>query len=346
MSSPDASMNITVHRFLSKNTPPPTLLLDQGRNVVRQGVLNKSWYTPTFDQAIHESTRRTQFLYSPPPPRIPGNRSIELKEWDSSLDENEVYCLKDLVEFSTSDFSLRELIPVSTDREGNLSEGNKKLAHGPLNHLIPQPHILVPPNPRASSRQANITQYHRFKKSEPIPISPYALPFNDFDEYDRVGWIIPVRGKLPWPEATSAVLLDSIQALPSNPRKSQTKELEWTAAAITKFWEFLLQLRNARNLGPLGISFHAVPSPSVDGSVRVSRTAGTDTIHTARSSQLLSFSISSVDHIKIYHDWSQYSQLRNILDAWAFEPQSHKIRLLLGAKLVLMDARSRGILIL
>jgi hypothetical protein len=58
--------------------------------------------------------------------------------------------------------------------------------------------------------------------------------------------------------------------------------------------------------------------------------------------------ITFVDHIKVYHDAANSMQLRNLLDAWAFqsgEAGAHKVRLLKGARLVLLDERSKGMLV-
>lgn len=62
-----------------------------------------------------------------------------------------------------------------------------------------------------------------------------------------------------------------------------------------------------------------------------------------------------IDHIKIYHDTRFTMAIRNILDAWRFdavegttatgEPNIKKIRILKGARLVLLDERSKGVLV-
>jgi hypothetical protein len=71
-----------------------------------------------------------------------------------------------------------------------------------------------------------------------------------------------------------------------------------------------------------------------------------------------------VDHIKVYHDVEYAMLLRNVWDAWGFLPQVKgaevvidqnkwaggdaklkKIRILKGAKLVLVDERSKGVLL-
>jgi len=75
--------------------------------------------------------------------------------------------------------------------------------------------------------------------------------------------------------------------------------------------------------------------------------------------------LSSVDHIKVYHDVEYAMFLRNVWDAWGFSLQAEgvegvldqdrrgesgtkmrKVRVLKGAKLVLVDERSTGVLLL
>lgn len=67
-------------------------------------------------------------------------------------------------------------------------------------------------------------------------------------------------------------------------------------------------------------------------------------------------SLASVDHLKIYHEAPNSMHVRNALHAWSYvaphfeggvvasgKPQ--KIRMLKGAKLVLVNEKSKGILI-
>lgn len=58
--------------------------------------------------------------------------------------------------------------------------------------------------------------------------------------------------------------------------------------------------------------------------------------------------LSVVDYVKVNHDAFCRLHVRNALDAWSYEVRDmdgsvKKIRLLKGARLVLVDARSRGI---
>jgi hypothetical protein len=60
-----------------------------------------------------------------------------------------------------------------------------------------------------------------------------------------------------------------------------------------------------------------------------------------------------VDHVKLYHHAPNAMYLRNALHVWAYQADApieggekpEKIRLLKGARLALVDERSKGILI-
>lgn len=190
-----------------------------------------------------------------------------------------------------------------------------------------------------SKRQPDIPPY---KKSERIMISPYKLPLDGLTEWDRCTWLIPIRGKLPWPESTSAALPGSSQIIPIPPNPEFNK-ITWTQRAISQFWSFLLKIREAGTLGPFGLSFH--PPPSHFDPEKSSKSKPTQMNTYVASTSVVS--LSAVDHIKIYHDWPRSLQIRTIIDAWQFEnDEGKKIRLLVGAKLALLDDRSRGIMIL
>lgn len=181
-------------------------------------------------------------------------------------------------------------------------------------------------------------------------IPPYTLPLTGLTEWDRCAWLVPVRGSFPWTESTSGVLLGSSHDMPVPP-SAQANEIAWTPRAISRFWEFLLRLRDVGNLGPLGLSFHPASSqPAPDKSIRTSKTLATAK-HTGTNPNSTSsvdpfVSIAAIDYIKIYHDWPQSLYLRGVLDAWAFETGERKVRVLVGAKLLLLDDKSKGVMIL
>ncbi|KXN84015.1 hypothetical protein AN958_00574 [Leucoagaricus sp. SymC.cos] len=184
-------------------------------------------------------------------------------------------------------------------------------------------------------------------------IPPYTESLIEFHEWTHCSWLIPIRGKPAWIESTSAVLIESTSEHPvllPTPPNSQKNEITWTTTSVSRFWNFLVRIREAGNLGPIGLAFHAVPSPSLaDKWSRLSRTGNTNAVDSSISgTSTFSFlsSIASIDYIKIYHDWPRTYHLRSLLDAWSFESGEHKIRLLVGAKFVLLDEKSNGVMIL
>ena len=159
----------------------------------------------------------------------------------------------------------------------------------------------------------------------------------------RVAWLIPIRGTFPWENCTSGAFLDASCTIPV-PSSPIIDQISWTQGSVLKFWDFLLRLRQVGKLGPLGISFNC----SLQS--RISPTTTNFTIDTMPFPQetYSNFNLSMVDYIKVNHDTPCRLYVRNALDAWSYEVRDadgfvKKIRLLKGARLVLVDARSRGI---
>lgn len=109
----------------------------------------------------------------------------------------------------------------------------------------------------------------------------------------------------------------------------------------TSSWE---ARRQNWNLGLAG----AAQKLTTDGDARASTPSGSDALTTPKVQQP---SLSMVDYIKVYHDAVRSMNLRSVFDAWAYEVRDEegvlveKIRVLQGAKLVLMDNLSCGMLI-
>ncbi|KAF9450792.1 hypothetical protein P691DRAFT_725331 [Macrolepiota fuliginosa MF-IS2] len=347
--------NLTVHHFVhgssSTFSTSRSLILGQSRRLVAQVIDNaERWqltYRPAPSKARDWST--VCFTYAPRPPYIEGTRLINLKEWGTPVDRDEVFRIQDLQEFSSTNFTAVYNKAVTPTRPAPLLDGlpltKRKRDDDPLYDLIPQPHFLSSPD-CPSERKIKLPPY---KKSRPVMIPPYDSPLTEpFGEWDRCAWLVPIRGSLPWSESTSGMLLDSSYDTPISPT-TQTNEIIWTHKAVSKFWAFLLEIRTAGNLGPIGLSFHpASPPYGSEKSVRISKTLATER-HTGLSRSSTSGSaplVTTMDYIKIYHDWAKTLYLRRILDAWSFEIGESKIRVLLGAKLVLLDDRSRGVMVL
>jgi len=149
-----------------------------------------------------------------------------------------------------------------------------------------------------------------------------------------------VRGVLPWTGCSSAVVLSptNISNLPQV--VNDNGQITWTHESLVAFWSFLLALRDAKNLGALSISFNASDTDSVEKEVRCH---DNDRYNVYGSP----FIVILQDYIKVYHDARFAMVIRNVLDAWGYLPSEGKtIRVLKGVRLILVNDRSGGILVL
>jgi hypothetical protein len=177
-----------------------------------------------------------------------------------------------------------------------------------------------------------------------------------------VAWLIPIRGILPWENCTSGAFLDASCIIPTPSSPIVDNQISWTQDSILKFWEFLLRLREVGKLGPLGISFNCSLQTRISpGTTNVDQrfyidpdllfldvtTSNTEAVPYPQET-CSNLNLSTVDYIKVNHDAPCRLYVRNALDAWSYEVGDtdscvKKIRLLKGARLVLVDACSRGI---
>lgn len=187
------------------------------------------------------------------------------------------------------------------------------------------------------------------------------------DPYARCAWVIPVRGRLPWSECSAGfVQLEDAdgtakQATPLRFRDDVTLHLElaWTEDSVREFWTFLVGLRSAGNVGPLGLSFHAAPAASshftpaaADSGNRVrmlARSGSTAPTGDQPTQSVSSTVFQSVDHFKVYHDATQAGRVRNLLEAWKYryrdqEGVLQKMRFLSSATFVLLDEASQPVM--
>ncbi|KAG1732117.1 hypothetical protein EDB19DRAFT_1831444 [Suillus lakei] len=199
----------------------------------------------------------------------------------------------------------------------------------------------------------------------------------------KAAWLIPVRGSLPWDDATCATILAPPQApqrddtppLPSGPAPSRDgiSRITWTHHSIVHFWQFLISIQEAKNLGPIAIFFHSAPSDTafaLDSALGLTAESGNRPVQPAQlgaspalsdgfSDQVCRAQLEATDFIKVYHDTKYSFRLRNILDAYSYIPEAtaserrldreiaglmRKIRLLRLARLVIVDNLSKAVL--
>ncbi|KAJ6591190.1 hypothetical protein DFH09DRAFT_1138900 [Mycena vulgaris] len=263
--------------------------------------------------------------------------------------------IKELEDFKSTDLSLLFGTPKRSHSEEPFDEPppkRRKLDVGSLRDVVPQPHAL----PSPGSVSTTILSIPPYSKSKPIPIAPHTLPLSAPPPYSRRSWVIPVRGVLPWQHATSAVLLLDSTDPPEPPDPIMHEEIAWTTPALRSFWSFLLLMRD---IHALGLSFNVSQYFSSNSQPTYtdisgmgaqalsigSRAPPPSTVSSSRQG-IGVVPLSSLDHIKVYHDAAHSMRIRSILDAWAFEPgEGEKIRLIKSARLVLLDERSKGVLV-
>ncbi|KAJ7662092.1 hypothetical protein DFH06DRAFT_1042976 [Mycena polygramma] len=296
-------------------------------------------------------------LASGPPEDKTERLQRNLDGWTAKNELNDTFTLNELEEFESTDLAFLNLGNTAkrSQSEGSFEEPSskrRKLDLASLRNVIPQPHVL-PSMTIAAAKKSSVAPYSRHT---PIPISPHKLPLPNPPPYTRRSWVIPVRGPLPWRHATSAVVLSDSSDLPQPPDPDTHEEIAWTTPALSSLWEFLTMLRDRSVAGPLGLSFHVSPNVSSNSQPTYSELSGMGAqpftpdfgaaVSMVSSSRQVVIPLTFIDHIKVYHDAAISMQLRTLLDAWAFELGELKIRLLKDSRLVLLDERSKGIIVL
>ena len=196
-------------------------------------------------------------------------------------------------------------------------------------------------------------------KMPAVPIPPYSNATAEEvtrDPFRRLAWVVPVRGRPPWGATPAAVLADPLaNSFPQATCDNLT--LVWTTDALRDFWGFLKNLKDAGNLGPLSVAFHGATTVDSSSSIGQSHfgshgqesgpqfSARSSAPQSGTDSEELSVSLHQCDHFRVYHDARYTRVLRNVLRAWSYQKNGQKIRLLKGAKLVLLENRGNGVLL-
>ncbi|KAF8635749.1 hypothetical protein AX15_000361 [Amanita polypyramis BW_CC] len=279
------------------------------------------------------------------------NQQRTLKVWGEPISHDEILRLSELEEFEHASHVNKSVAIVQKRPRPTLDtttqpRKKRRLFSGSLHRVIAQPHFYSSTgNTTVLSQTVEVPAY---KKTKPINIPPYGNDFilllRPLSAYARTAWIIPVWGILPWSACTPAVVLDEDE-------DGVGKEggwIQWTQAALTEFWAFLLGVRAAGKLGQVGISFHVVTAREREASLSADTVNEqySNSTHGIGELQVWSLPLSSADHFKVYHEANNAMSLRKVLDAWAYTfPSGQKIRVLKRSRLVLVDERCRGILV-
>jgi hypothetical protein len=125
--------------------------------------------------------------------------------------------------------------------------------------------------------------------------------------------------------------------------------ISWNQASLLKFWQLLLDLQKSGALGALGISLHTAKptkSNSNDRNDRRNVVVTTNSASTSLPQVERRRRCSAVDYFKIYHDAARTFYVRKALDSWSyFGPDNRKVRMLKGARFLLLDEVSAPILV-
>ncbi|KAI0699225.1 hypothetical protein BC835DRAFT_582261 [Cytidiella melzeri] len=230
----------------------------------------------------------------------------------------------------------------------------------------------VPLLPR---KQTNSKAYTTVNSPQLLPTSLHTvetLPTYFQDPYSRCAWIIPVRGAPPFPGCTPASVLDYTRhsepssldlydvLLPSGPTSKVVHQdspgtITWTADAIRSLWKFLCSVRDAGHIGAVALSFQCANffSASLDQSLGqvFAQSQGRDMDSGGKSGSTAK-GLRGLDYIKVYVDAPHAPGMRDVLHAWHYEcllptqlgGDVARLRLLRGARLLLVDESNRGVL--
>ncbi|KAG2138373.1 hypothetical protein DEU56DRAFT_802880 [Suillus clintonianus] len=389
--------------------------LELGRDLAHAASSNLGWRKPfvSFDERLFAELNHDRlYQFSASPPQVLAPRTHVLKDWGVPPSDDEALALEALEEFvhpkleaprsrptrkrsapldsrpDIRDSQSRESARTST-YELSLEPPTKRPRYDVacISNLIPQPHIVTGPSvsPRPLDMK-HLTPYRRVPASwiASFDIASAQLFMNS--PYNRAAWLIPVRGSLPWDDVTCATILappqvpqkDDTPPLPSGPAPlGGTSRITWTHHSIVDFWNFLISIQQAQNLGSISISFHSAPSDTtftLDSALSPTAESGNRPIQPAQSEasanpsdgfsdQIRHARLEATDFIKVYHDTKYSLYLRNVLDAYSYVPEgttserrqptncetaglATKIRLLKLARLVVVDDLTRAVLTL
>ncbi|RDB19699.1 hypothetical protein Hypma_013212 [Hypsizygus marmoreus] len=402
--TPDDALDFVVHHFsLLGSTQAPTIL-DDAQSVIRAATARDEWINVGFTSSLRLTRQFSDtkcFQYRSLAIHLAGEESRRFyKEWGTPVTEDEIFRLDDLDDFASTDLAyLLDITlpahPYPAHPANEKANTELILDLNPLHTIIPQPHIHASPyipTPTPTQPKPKPTKMTPYAKIPPTPIPPHVFPLPPASSspYARNAWLVPIRGAFPWEGCTAAVVLDpSSSVIPIPVPVNKHAVIAWTHGSLNKFWAFLLGVRDAHTLGPVGVSFHAAApsqfrSQSQLSSVRYTPGAGGQ-LHTKSESEsefdqsaapttrtvVTRAALANVDYVKVYHEAAYTMYLRNVLHLWGYvvgsedvgegrveeegeekekeevgkKEKEKKIRLLKGARLVLVDERARGVLV-
>lgn len=218
-----------------------------------------------------------------------------------------------------------------------------------LQDLIPLPHYFsYPSSLEQGAGQGIMKRFLPFSKAPLVALMPYtadSLRKYLEDQYARAGWIVPVHGKLPWTEATPAVMRCRIEkieeesicktstsahpetAVESHPAHQHSLPIMWTPELFKRFWSDLIEIRKRGTLGALSFSFCSPPISIVEKDKSDIAEKNGKTSWTLKGTESGTGdkpgeqpkSLKDCSYVKIYCDIQLALYVRSVLDAWRAE---------------------------
>lgn len=116
----------------------------------------------------------------------------------------------------------------------------------------------------------------------------------------RVAWIVPIRGKIPWPNASNGWILTDDEERRKSPyitSREYTQPIMWTPSLLRGLWKHLARHQKRNTLGPLAFAL----VPAEDG---------------------------FPDMIKVWCDATMALKVRTLLSVFYMEPPEDQIKAL------------------
>ncbi|KAG1859195.1 hypothetical protein F4604DRAFT_1930728 [Suillus subluteus] len=356
----DSFMKLTVHSYL--NDERSTLsysaaTLELGRDLAHAALSNLGWKKPSvsFNRRLFAALKHDrlyQFRLGVPPS---DEEALALEALEEFIHPNlEAPCAcparkRPAPQDSRPDIrdSQSRQTAHSSTYEVSLEPPTKRPRYdiASISNLIPQPHYV--PGPSVGFRPLDNEHLRPYRKAQPSLIAPFDIASAKLflnTSYNRAAWLIPVRGVLPWDDATCATILEPPQVpqgddtppLPSGPAplRDGISRITWTHHSIVHFWQFLISIQQAENFRSISIGFHSAPSDAaftLDSALGLTSGSGNRPVQPAQagrsgdlsdglSDQVRHAQLEATDFIKVYHDTKYSFHLRNILDAYMYIP--------------------------
>ncbi|KAG2361038.1 hypothetical protein BDR07DRAFT_1377515 [Suillus spraguei] len=186
-----------------------------------------------------------------------------------------------------------------------------------ISNLIPQPHYV--PGPSVGFPPLDSEYLKPYRKAQPLPIAPFDLAsaqlfLNAF--YNRAAWLIPIRGVLPWEDATCAIILAPPQVPQGDDTPPLPPDLQHYTTESQEFLGLIIRFAPSDTTSTLNSAL-SLTAGSGNRPAQAGRSAN---LSDGLSDRVRHAQLEDTDFIKVYHDTKYSFYLRNILDAYKYIP--------------------------